>query len=110
MTFQPFPLVFANSVQLAGKRVAYIACGLVLLLFTIGTALAPNMPVFVALRLLSGLQGTYFHVAGQTIIARYFAPVSIALRMLATVLIAVALTRDGNGLLPGGYCSRTSFR
>ena len=34
------------------------------------------MPVFVALRVLSGLQGTYFHVAGQTILATYFPPVS----------------------------------
>ena len=34
------------------------------------------MPVFVALRVISGLQGTYFHVAGQTILASYFPPVS----------------------------------
>lgn len=62
--------------QIAGKRVAYIACAIILLLFTIGTALAPTITVFVALRVLSGLQGTYFHVAGQTILARYFPPVS----------------------------------
>lgn len=62
--------------QIADKRVAYAACAIVLLLFTIGTAMAPNMPVFVALCVLSGLQGTYFHVAGQTIVARYFPPVS----------------------------------
>jgi MFS family permease len=48
---------------------------LVLLGFTIGAALAPNMRVFIAMRVLSGLQGCYFHVAGQTILAEYFPPV-----------------------------------
>lgn len=42
--------------------------------FTIGAALAPNMPIFVAMRVLSGFQGCYFHVAGQTILAEYFPP------------------------------------
>ncbi|KNG49754.1 mfs protein [Stemphylium lycopersici] len=32
------------------------------------------MPAFVTMRVLSGLQGCYFHVAGQTIIAEYFPP------------------------------------
>jgi MFS family permease len=33
------------------------------------------MQVFIAMRVLSGLQGCYFHVAGQTILAEYFPPV-----------------------------------
>jgi MFS family permease len=33
------------------------------------------MPIFVTMRVLSGLQGCFFHVAGQTILAEYFPPV-----------------------------------
>jgi MFS family permease len=46
----------------------------VLLAFTIGAALAPTIEVFVAMRVLSGFQGCFYHVAGQTIIAEYFPP------------------------------------
>lgn len=54
---------------------AYIACTAVLLAFTIGAAVAPTIEVFVVMRVLSGLQGCFYHVAGQTIIAEYFPPV-----------------------------------
>lgn len=57
-----------------GRRLAYNACLAVLFAFTIGGAVAPNMPVFVTMRVLSGLQGCFFHVAGQTILAEYFPP------------------------------------
>lgn len=65
--------------QIFGRRPAYIACLAVLLVFTVGAAVAPDMPTFVVLRVLSGLQGCYFHVAGQTILAEYFPPVSLKL-------------------------------
>ena len=46
-----------------------------LLAFTIGAAVAPTVEIFITMRVLSGFQGCFFHVAGQTIIAEYFPPV-----------------------------------
>ncbi|KAJ4299303.1 hypothetical protein N0V90_004547 [Kalmusia sp. IMI 367209] len=68
-------LVWSPIAAIIGRRLAYNICIFVLFGFTIGAALAPNMRIFVAMRILSGLQGCYFHVAGQTIIAEYFPPV-----------------------------------
>ena len=65
--------------QIIGRRLAYNACIAVLFGTTLGAVLAPSMPLFVAMRILSGLQGCYFHVAGHTILAEYFPPVSIQL-------------------------------
>ncbi|KAJ9644499.1 hypothetical protein H2199_003462 [Coniosporium tulheliwenetii] len=59
---------------IVGRRTSYNACTVILLLFTIGAAVAPNMPTFVAMRVLSGLQGTHFHVVGQVILAECFPP------------------------------------
>ena len=39
-----------------------------------GTALAPNMKVFVAMRMVGGFTGTFFLVAGQTVLADIFEP------------------------------------
>lgn len=64
----------ANADQIIGRRSAYITCTTVLLAFTLGAALAPTIEVFVAMRVLSGFQGCFYHVAGQTIIAEYFPP------------------------------------
>ncbi|KAL5386169.1 hypothetical protein DPSP01_004253 [Paraphaeosphaeria sporulosa] len=61
--------------SIIGRRLTYNICLLFLFCFTIGAALAPNMRVFIAMRVLSGLQGCYFHVAGQTILAEYFPPI-----------------------------------
>lgn len=61
---------------IVGRKVSYNMCIVLLFFFTIGTALAPNFQTFVAMRVLSGLSGTYFHVSGQVILAEYFPPVS----------------------------------
>ncbi|KAF2152726.1 synaptic vesicle transporter [Myriangium duriaei CBS 260.36] len=58
-----------------GRRVGYNACVAALLAFTLGTSFAKDFKTFAVLRVLSGLQGTYFHVAGQAILAQYFPPV-----------------------------------
>ncbi|KAF9633492.1 hypothetical protein BFW01_g4386 [Lasiodiplodia theobromae] len=60
---------------IVGRKVSYNMCIVMLFFFTIGTALAPNFQTFVAMRVLSGLSGTYFHVSGQVILAEYFPPV-----------------------------------
>lgn len=68
-------LIWSPVAAIIGRRLTYNVCLFALLAFTIGTALAPNMRIFVAMRVLSGLQGAYFHVAGMTILAEYFPPV-----------------------------------
>ncbi|KAL5433465.1 hypothetical protein PMIN07_011372 [Paraphaeosphaeria minitans] len=68
-------LLWSPISAIIGRRLAYNICLLFLFCFTIGAALAPNMRVFIAMRILSGLQGCYFHVVGQTILAEYFPPV-----------------------------------
>ncbi|PSN60172.1 putative MFS transporter [Corynespora cassiicola Philippines] len=69
------PLVWSPIASIIGRRLAYNACIAVLFGTTLGAVLAPSMPLFVAMRILSGLQGCYFHVAGHTILAEYFPPV-----------------------------------
>ncbi|OAG00120.1 synaptic vesicle transporter [Paraphaeosphaeria sporulosa] len=69
------PLIWSPIAAIIGRRLTYNICLLFLFCFTIGAALAPNMRVFIAMRVLSGLQGCYFHVAGQTILAEYFPPI-----------------------------------
>lgn len=58
-----------------GRRNAYNAAIVVLCGCSAGTAAAINLHMFIAMRLLSGFTGTFFMVAGQTIIADIFRPV-----------------------------------
>ncbi|TID17808.1 synaptic vesicle transporter [Venturia nashicola] len=57
-----------------GRRLAYLLCIACLFFFTMGAALARDMPTFIVMRILSGCSGTFFHVCGQTILAEYFPP------------------------------------
>ncbi|KAI0599590.1 major facilitator superfamily domain-containing protein [Biscogniauxia sp. FL1348] len=64
-----------------GRKSAWLAASAVFLLCTVGTGLAPRarskpaaFRIFVAMRILSGVQGTFFHVAGQTWLADIFVP------------------------------------
>ncbi|KAJ5627480.1 hypothetical protein N7528_004907 [Penicillium herquei] len=61
-----------------GRRVAYNAAIIVLCACSAGTAASINLHMFIAMRLLSGFTGTFFMVAGQTIIADIFEPVSLS--------------------------------
>ncbi|EXJ79502.1 hypothetical protein A1O1_08766 [Capronia coronata CBS 617.96] len=83
-------LIWGPISTAAGRRTAYIGAALVLLLCSIGTALANNVEAFVALRVLGGLEGTFFMVSGQTIIADTFPPVqrgtAVGLFMAGTVV------------------------
>lgn len=60
-----------------GRRAAYNAAIVVLCGCSAGTAASIDLNMFIAMRLLSGFTGTFFMVAGQTIIADIFEPVSI---------------------------------
>jgi MFS family permease len=67
-------LIWGPVADLLGRRTSYNAAMAVLCAASIGTAVAPSLSVFTAMRLLGALTGTYFMVAGQTIIADIFDP------------------------------------
>ncbi|KAH7311300.1 major facilitator superfamily domain-containing protein [Stachybotrys elegans] len=75
--------------DIVGRRVSYNASLVVLFTSSIGTAVAPQMSVFTAMRILSGFTGTWFMVAGQTIIADLFPPLvrgrAVGCQMVGTV-------------------------
>ena len=61
--------------EIVGRRKAYNVAITLLFGCSVGIALAPDMMTFTVMRVLGGLQGTFFMVAGQTIIADIFEPV-----------------------------------
>ncbi|KAK0103102.1 hypothetical protein ONS96_005711 [Cadophora gregata f. sp. sojae] len=61
-------------VEVLGRRKAYNAALAIFLGCSVGTALAPNLGVFVGMRTLSAFEGTLFMVVGQTILADIFEP------------------------------------
>jgi MFS family permease len=65
------------SHQIIGRKLAYNIAIFILCMCSIGAAAAPTMAVFVAMRVLAGLTGTFFMLAGQTMIADIFHPVSL---------------------------------
>lgn len=68
-------LIWNPIVNIYGRRIAYNAAILVLCACSAGTAVATTLHIFIAMRILSGFTGTFFMVAGQTIIADIFEPV-----------------------------------
>lgn len=68
-------LIWSPISEIFSRRISYNAAIVVLFFTSIGTALAPDMATFTAMRVLTGFTGTYFMVAGQTIIADIFIPV-----------------------------------
>ena len=70
-------LVWVPLGRIWGRERVYTGAIVTLLATSIGMALAPNMAVFTLMRLLGGVPGTYFMVAGQTILADIFEPVRI---------------------------------
>lgn len=68
-------LLWSPLSDVLSRRFSYNAAIVVLFLTSVGTAVSPNMAAFTAMRILTGLTGTYFMVAGQTFIADIFVPV-----------------------------------
>ncbi|QKX57623.1 uncharacterized protein TRUGW13939_04741 [Talaromyces rugulosus] len=58
-----------------GRQRAYNLAIFILCACSCGAAVATNMAIFTAMRVLVGFTGTYFMVAGQTILADIFEPV-----------------------------------
>lgn len=73
MGFSSF--IWGPITKLFGRRNAYNAAILVLCACSAGTAAAINLHMFIAMRILGGFTGTFFMVAGQTILADIFEPV-----------------------------------
>ncbi|KAJ5344887.1 MFS transporter [Penicillium brevicompactum] len=67
-------LIWGPIVNICGRRNAYNVAILVLCACSAGTAVATTLHIFIAMRILSGFTGTFFMVAGQTIIADIFEP------------------------------------
>ncbi|KAK4865887.1 hypothetical protein LT330_008980 [Penicillium expansum] len=72
MGFSSF--IWGPITNLFGRRNAYNAAILVLCACSAGTAAAINLHMFIAMRILGGFTGTFFMVAGQTILADIFEP------------------------------------
>ncbi|KAB8277707.1 major facilitator superfamily domain-containing protein [Aspergillus minisclerotigenes] len=58
-----------------GRRNSYLLAILILFCFSIGAALAINASMFIAMRIIVGITGTFLLVAGQELLAETFDPV-----------------------------------
>ncbi|KAJ5088337.1 Major facilitator superfamily domain general substrate transporter [Penicillium angulare] len=73
MGFSSF--IWGPITNVFGRKTAYNVAIIILCGCSAGTAASINLHMFIAMRLLSGFTGTFFMVAGQTIIADIFEPV-----------------------------------
>jgi MFS family permease len=62
-------------IPLCGRLYTWNSCLVACLAWTLAASFSSNLSYFIAFRLLSGLQGTFFHITGQAIIAEFFPPV-----------------------------------
>ncbi|QIX00409.1 hypothetical protein AMS68_005926 [Peltaster fructicola] len=62
-------------IPLFGRLYTYNCCIVALLIWTVAASVAPTLQTFIVFRILSGFQGTFFHVTGQALLAEYFPPV-----------------------------------
>ncbi|KUL84146.1 hypothetical protein ZTR_07216 [Talaromyces verruculosus] len=67
-------LIWTPLSDLFGRKRVYNVAIFFMFVPSIGTAVAPDLATFTAMRLVGGLTGTYFMVAGQTIITDIFEP------------------------------------
>ncbi|CAN8104287.1 unnamed protein product [Discula destructiva] len=79
-------LIWSPLSEVFGRRLIYNVAIFFMTVPSIGVAVAPNMAVFTAMRLVCGLTGTFFMVAGQIIITDIFEP---AVRGRATACLMV---------------------
>ncbi|KAL5338846.1 major facilitator superfamily domain-containing protein [Aspergillus crustosus] len=82
-------MIWGPLTKLLGRRTAYNTAIAVLVGCSIGTAGSTGMSMFVVFRVLGGLTGTGFMVAGQTVLADIFEPrvsgTAVGFFMLGTV-------------------------
>lgn len=68
-------LIWSPLSNLFGRKKIYNVAIFFMFVPSIGAVVAPDLATFTAMRLMGGLTGTYFMVAGQTIITDIFEPV-----------------------------------
>ena len=71
-------LLWLPLANITSRRLSYNLALVVMAIGSIGTATAPDLGTFTAMRLLSGLTGAYVLVAGQTIVFDIFSPTNRA--------------------------------
>ncbi|KAJ0337641.1 hypothetical protein COL922a_006534 [Colletotrichum nupharicola] len=69
-------LIWLPTSNILGRRTAYLLANSLLTLCSIGSALSNNLAYFTAIWVIGGTTGPFFLVAGQTILADIFEPVS----------------------------------
>jgi MFS family permease len=100
-------LIWLPISTIIGRRSAYLAANIVLCLCAVGVAAAPNLPAFAALWILGGTTGPFFLVAGQTILADIFDPVSINVTKHEPLELTFADSSwDGRWVLSRELCIR----
>jgi MFS family permease len=67
--------VWGPLVPLCGRLYAWNGCLVACLAWTLAASFSTNIGQFMAFRLLSGFEGTFFHICGQSILAEFFPPV-----------------------------------
>lgn len=70
-------LIWSPLSDLFGRKRIYNVANFFMFVPSIGAAVAPDLATFTAMRLVGGLTGTYFMVAGQTIITDIYEPVCV---------------------------------
>lgn len=74
-----------------GRRTAYLVANVVLIACSVGCSLSPTLSCFATFWIIGGNTGPFFLVAGQTILADIFEPVSSAVFYLVSVLTLTRL-------------------
>ncbi|SCU90798.1 LAFA_0F00298g1_1 [Lachancea sp. 'fantastica'] len=69
-----FPLWWSTLSELQGRRTVYVGSFMLLVLFSIGTALAPNISCFIVLRMLCGAASASVQSVGAGTIADLYPP------------------------------------
>jgi MFS family permease len=92
-------LLWSPVARLTSLRRSYNASLVFLFLTSIGTVLSPTMACFTAMRVLTGLVGTWFMVAGQIVITGIFVPTERGLAVGCLMVGSVAGT--ALGMFPG---------
>ncbi|KAK6838645.1 hypothetical protein RU639_000276 [Aspergillus parasiticus] len=93
-------LVWGPLSQVWGRRPIFVASGVLFFIFTIATALSPNLPAYFVFRILTAFQGTSFLVVGSSAIGDVYEPRSRASAMVW--LLSGSMTGPAAGPFFGG--------
>ncbi|KAI8282369.1 Efflux pump FUB11 [Colletotrichum sp. SAR 10_98] len=91
-------LIWLPTSNILGRRTAYLLANSLLTLCSIGSALSNNLACFTAIWVIGGTTGPFFLVAGQTILADIFEPVT---PLTGGVIVAFASWRIIYGVQAG---------